>query len=463
MIQDIIAFTLPVLRKPCFVSMVVLLWGFAWFAMSVLIFALGCFVPSVRPKPPPVVSRPRSPRINPTPVPSPTPVTQKPLPVEPDDVSSQSSTSEPRSSISSAAPSKRPSFKAPWSLPVQFKPGRPAASPKSSVSDGSTTLVGSSSPTRFYPDLPVIESVSPSSDPTYEEDASSPTASSSNSPSRPSRGVRLPSMKMFKTLSRKMTRQKTDPTTSPSVATAQDLPCKEEVHESEKKPAGAQPKGSTSEDEQPRQAQPGHLNLHRRNTASGEMFTSTFVSPFRIKPRKAPPAASGSIPPSPTPHRPSAPRRMLTSLHISLQSNDAHMPVPDSPRSSVSSSSTAVSTFSSLCSSPGSASSPGPRTVPRTQPYGPPYFAAMPTPSQPQAARSGSRPPSRRAASLSLDRPETVAEESGEDGGSNALGLELGQVEKPVKAQTEPRLGKRRPLGRHQRAAASESGPAGSR
>ena len=54
-------------------------------------------------------------------------------------------------------------------------------------------------------------------------------------------------------------------------------------------------------------------------------------------------------------------------------------------------------------------------------------------------------------------------EESGEDGGANALGLELGQVEKPVKAQTEPRLGKRRPLGRHQRAAASESGPVGSR
>ena len=100
--------------------------------------------------------------------------------------------------------------------------------------------------------------------------------------------------------------------------------------------------------------------------------------------------------------------------------------------------------------------------VPRTQPYGPPYYAAMPVGQGRGRSRSASRPPPRRAASLE-QRPETVAEESGEDGGANALGLELGQVEKPVKAQTEPRLGKRRPLGRHQRAAASESGPVGSR
>lgn len=433
-------------------------------AQSILIFLLGRIIPALRPKPPPFgsclpkpPSRTTSPRTS-IREPSPEqPPEEKPLPAEPDNVSCTSTASNPLSTTVPEPPSsKRVSFKPRWSLSKR-RPSQTVPSPQSSLfSVGSSTLVGSPSPPRFMPELPVIDSAN--NDPDSPSDA---TPSPSGSPK--SRHVRLP--KMLKTLTRKMTSKSKSDSVASSGASSQDALPEEGTYEPVKKAASFSSFNETaSEDERCRQAQPGHLRMHERN-GSGEVFNTSFVNPFRNKQRR-PKAASGvhnhltflvptltsphivsSEPPSPTPiRRSSASRRMLTSLHISLHSASHTAAVPDSPRSSISSASgsTAVSTLSGL-----SGLSSSPRSVPRTQPYGAPYYAAMP------GQRSGSRPPSRRATSLTLDRPETVTEESAEDGGSgggNVLGLELGQLEagKPVKAQTEPRR-------MHRRAAASES------
>ncbi|KAI0800591.1 hypothetical protein C8Q74DRAFT_426550 [Fomes fomentarius] len=448
MIARLITSTLTLLGKYS-VYMGLLLWGLAWFAMSLLIFLLGGIIPALRPKPPPIgsclpkpPSRTTSPR---TSIREPAPE-EKPLPAEPDNVSCTSTPTNPLSTTMPEPPSsKRVSFKPRWSFSKR-RPSQTVPSPQSSLfSVGSSTLVGSPSPPRFMPELPAIESTSNSMHPTNDPDSPSDAAPSpSGSPK--SRHVRLPKMKMLKTLTRKMTSKSKSDTVASSGASSQDVLPEEGTYEPVKKAASFSSFNETaSEDERGRQAQPGHLRMHERN-GSGEVFNTTFVNPFRNKQRRPKAASVSSEPPSPTPnHRSSASRRMLTSFHISLHSASHTAAVPDSPRSSISSASgsTAVSTLSGL-----SGLSSSPRSVPRTQPYGAPYYAAMP------GQRPGSRPPSRRATSLTLDRPETVAEESAEDGGGNVLGLELGQVEagKPVKAQTEPRR-------MHRRAAASESAP----
>ncbi|KAI0756401.1 hypothetical protein C8Q80DRAFT_1264463 [Daedaleopsis nitida] len=425
--------------------MALFLWGFIWFVMSVLVFGLGRFIPAIRPKPPPAASRPRmqSPRMSPKPLP-PVPVPSEEQPVaEADAASCESAASDPSRSMTSKTPSaKRPQYKSKWSFSGRLKPRQTSgsSSPRPSFgSAGSSTLVDTPSPSRFMPELPVIESASSSSDPRLGKDEIQPASLSSTGSPRSSRHVRLPSMKMFKSLSRKMSKQKTEVGSSP--ASSRDNSIDDIIRVLDAKvPLSEEP---ASDHESAKEAPPDHRPvLPRNNSSSGEVFTSTFVNPFRPKNRKTktPPPPLSPIQRSPTSRRHLVPRRMLTSIHIASVTVEGHTAVPDSPRSSVSSSSS-FSSLSVVSPFPSSTSS-SPCGPLRTQPYGPPYYAAMPI----------QRPPARRATSLSLERPETVVEESGDgdddEGANNALGLELGQRQQSraaglakvqAQVQSEPR------------------------
>ncbi|RPD64633.1 hypothetical protein L226DRAFT_528988 [Lentinus tigrinus ALCF2SS1-7] len=445
--------------------MLLLTWGCAWFAMSVLIFGIGCLLPSLLPKPPPLIQKPRIAKSRSTPALRADP---EPLPHQPEDEPSSSvefrptlqraATVEEASPVST--PLKRPAYKTLWPLahhPARsiansqpddptptlrraatfsevlsslsssskvsaiksvIKNGRSTPGPKASVSSGSEELVDPLSPTRYHPDLTPIVSATPSAEGSYAQEASVPSSSSSptlaGSP-RSWRHTRLPSMKMFKSFSKRMSpKSKTDPASHSPTADASIL------YDT------VGPKEQCT-DERPRHAHPDRLRRH--HDTSAEVLTTKFVNPFHVKPRKSQSIERSASPsPSPSSRRVSGPRRMLAPLKF-IHANESHVSaVPDSPRSSVSSESTGLSTFSSpsVKSSFSSASSSSPRSVPpRTQPYGAPYYAATPAPRE----RPSSRPAARRAASVSLDRPETVAEESGEDSG-NALGLELGHARK---------------------------------
>ncbi|KAI0706287.1 hypothetical protein C8T65DRAFT_696271 [Cerioporus squamosus] len=391
------------LLPACFAPMVILVWGFAWFAMSVCIFYLGCFLPALRMKPPPLVQKSRSPSTRPR-SPRPLSVDTELLPEQQEDdpppavkfgpslqraatVAEASRSSSPFkkptfkkifsftparstttpllhhpqlvSSLRRAATDpetlKSPASKSDKSLSPALRRGRATSSPESFISSESeTTLVDHLSPTLEVPTSPILS-------------ADGASSASSGAP----RSVHLSSMKMFRSLSRRM-----------SFKQKADFASVDEVSE------------------------PRVVDEHsqRNNTMSGEVFSSKFVNPFRSKQKSRDRSASSSPAPSSRP-----------SLHLSHGNDSPVSPVPDSPRSSTSSVSTAYSTFSSRSTM--SAPSGSPRSVPRTQPYGAPHYAPMPGPR--------GRPSSRRAASLSLDRPATVAEESGEEAG-NALGLELG-------------------------------------
>ncbi|KAI0654453.1 hypothetical protein C8Q70DRAFT_520436 [Cubamyces menziesii] len=497
------------------IPMAVFVWGFAWLMLSVLIFLAGRLVPQIHSKPPVVVLKPRSPRsprsprIRSAPA-SPTLPPQECDPVPADEAAScKTSVSAPEPSLPShpSTPSNgrsRPGARKKWSLPTYFFPNRSVPSPKSSLfSEGSATLVGSPSPPRFFPELPMIESATVSEDPSCDQDPARSSRSTPASSPRTGRGMRLPNVKVFKVLSRKLSKQKADPASSressprPSVDLSQENPavCEEKSETLMRR--------RTMDAGSSRPARPGHL-LHERNLSlPGEVFTTTFVNPFRVrsKPRKAktdPSVVDLTDPDTPPPRRPSTPRRMLTSFQLALTSpiQKSHArsnsnSQSQSRRSSISSTSTAVSTFSapSVLSSTGSPTSPVATSASsrnRTQPYAAPYFAPLPRPaaeSEPSSSSSSQstrpRPGPRRASSSLPRRPETVAEESAEEGGVeerlSALGLKLGQLpteqpSAPASAsgmgmgEAQARLGLGRPRGssRHRgRVAVSEGSVAG--
>ncbi|KAI0673813.1 hypothetical protein C8Q78DRAFT_1076784 [Trametes maxima] len=464
--------------------MAVFVWGFAWLMMSVLIFVAGRIVPQMQAQPPPLVLKPRSPRVRSVPV-SPTASPPKSIASDPDEAASCESSlvtgpAQPAAfhPLAAAPPplSKGSPPKKRWSFSTHFFSGRSAPSPKSSLfSEGSSTLVGSPSPKPLFPELPVVGSTSPTSDPVYDQDAAGSSHSTPTGSPRQGRGMRLPGAKVFKSLTRRMSsKQKPDRGSSRGRSPRGSVelpPAREGSFEYEERLETSLPRRATT-GEIPKQARPGHL-VHERNLSlPGEVFTTSFVNPFKGKSRK--PNAPSPIdlsdpptPPPPPPKRPSGPRRVLTSFQLALTSSStasARRPQGlTSRRSSMSSTSTAVSTFSAP--SVLSLSSGSPRSVPRTQPYGAPYYAAMPgsgsgsgsgsavgSGSGSTSSRSSSfenvRKP-RRASSLSPPpRPETVEEEAGsgaeveaeaepdvveaevgEEGGRlSALGLKLGQL-----------------------------------
>ncbi|KAI0640103.1 hypothetical protein C8Q77DRAFT_1214425 [Trametes polyzona] len=397
--------------------MAVFVWGFVWLLMSVLTFLAGRFIPRLQSKPPPLAPLPRSPRVRSAPV-SPVVSPPKSIASEPDEaVSNDTSITVPlRSASASALPgtsTKRKILpKKKWSLPTRFFPRKSAPSPKSSLfSDGSATLVGSPSPPQFFPDLPLAESATPSSELEFALD---PLDSSRSSPA-PSphvgRSARLPGAKAFKSLSLKISTKKSPAarTQSHSPCVSEDaLPSREGSVDYNKTEALGPHRASTVDASRP--ARPGHL-LHQRNMSlPGEVFTTSFVNPFRSRSQKPKTAPE---PESPSPKRPFTPRRMLTSFQLALTSpstrSNSHS---QSRRSSVSSTSTAVSALSAPSVLSGASSSP--RSVPRTQPYAAPYFAPMPGSGFRPASKGKAKP--RRASSLSPPRrPETVAEESADE------------------------------------------------
>ncbi|RDX46761.1 hypothetical protein OH76DRAFT_816178 [Lentinus brumalis] len=428
-----------------FAPMIILSWGFAWFAISVLIFYLGCLLPTLRAKPPPLAPRSRSPKLCRHSL----PVVPEPLQEPPEDDSSSSvkfaPTLQRAATVAVAPPSlplKRPST---FKSILAFAPGRSTSSPQSRPAQ--PERVSTSGPRRA---ATLSEALPPSKkstskpmktlSPVLRGGRTTPSSKSSISlesettlvdhlsaegvpaPSAARQSV-LPSMKMFRSLSRRMSfKQKAELASRASTSITHDM---DDIS------------GPHVADEHPEQAHP---------TVPGEVFTSKFVNPFRGKPKSADRSASSS--PAPASRRATVSRRMLASLHLGHTTGPRASPVPDSPRSSTSSVSTAYSTFSSSSVMSGSSSSSPRSNISRTQPYGAPHYAPMPMP----APRG--RASSRRATSLSLDRPATVAEESGEEAG-NALGLELGHGQTRIRADTVP-APQRKPFFRH-RAMASES------
>ncbi|KAI9060486.1 hypothetical protein FKP32DRAFT_1678813 [Trametes sanguinea] len=427
--------------------MALFLWGFAWLTLSVLIFLVGRLLPQAQPKTIVLQLIPETPA-------------ETVISAE-----SRASASEPQliplPPLSPPLESPRPKKR--WSLSAHLSQRRPAPSPQLSLlSEGSSTLVGSPPSPNFFPELPVIESLNATQDPDGEQ--SSPRTTPGSSP-RNGRGVRLPSVNVFKAFSRRLSsKQKSELSTSPASSSPQtlvdsslprvDTPvCDDEKSESHLR-------RRATIDQGPRQARPGHLLHHRSPSAPGEVFTTTFVNPFRSKSRRAktPPAtdAADPVPTSPSPQRTSAPRRMLTTMQLALSSPKSRArsdSQSQSRRSSFSSTSTAASAFSAP--SVLSASSVGSPVVPRTQPYAAPYFVPPPIPrSSPRVSSKPAADPDavdaqprrtrptqsqRRASSLSpppARRPETVAEESAEEDGEqrdreerlSELGLKLGQL-----------------------------------
>ncbi|KAI1793060.1 hypothetical protein LXA43DRAFT_886210 [Ganoderma leucocontextum] len=454
------------LSSNCIIHMALLLWGLAWFAMSVVIFALGWILPPLRSKPPPLVVKPRSPRIRSEPLPPVTATTDFMCLDKDDIVSTTSALSDFRSPPPAPAPapstppsSKRSLFKPRWSFSAARKSSRPSSRKSSVGSAGSLTLVDNDSPPRYVPDLPLIGSES-GTEVWLDQDIPYPDNTSPSDSPRSARNVRIQSLKLLKTLSRKVS-SKQRPAAVPSPSASPEVPIVPLAHEfcepvkparrSQSKERPAPSTLAPSDELRPQQ---------RVDSLTGEVFTTTFVNPFRIKPRKPKAPTNPPLSSTPAPRRASGPRRMLNSLHLTLANNNnaSHTPppvgpAPDSPRSSISSAST--STFSASSNrSAFSGSSGSPRGVRRTQPYAAPYYAAMPG----TAAR-------RRAASCSREwRPEheSVEEESspGEGEDANALGLEFesefGQMRRgsTPEVQTEPHRGRN---GAGHRAAASES------
>ena len=233
-------------------------------------------LPAPKPRSPP---SPRARSLPPTPVTPP----PNPLPAGPDDdMSCKSVASDAPGSVESEAPSpkRRGSSKSRWSLSANLRSGRAAPSPKSSIlSEGSATLVGSSSPPRFFSELALVESASAPSELSVQMAPPSPT--------RSSRNVRLP--KVLKNLSKRMSSSRPRSESGASMSPAQTQPeLKKLGAESSKAATDAQSDGrATAAVEQPRLAQPGHLRLHQNeNAPSGEVFTTTFVNPFRLRSRR---------------------------------------------------------------------------------------------------------------------------------------------------------------------------------
>ncbi|KAL7285059.1 hypothetical protein ACG7TL_000150 [Trametes sanguinea] len=445
--------------------MALFLWGFAWLTLSVLIFLVGRLLPHAQPKTIVLRPRTRSPRIRSIPV-SPVPTPPELIPETPAETiisaESRASASEPQliSLPPLSPPLERPRPKKRWSLSAHLSQRRPVPSPQLSLlSEGSSTLVGSPQSPNFFPELPVIESINATQDPSVEQ--SSPRTTPGSSP-RNGRGVRLPSVNVFKAFSRKLSsKQKSELSTSPISSSPQTLV------------DSPLPRVDSPVCDDEKSAR--HLLHQRSPSAPGEVFTTTFVNPFRLRSRRAktPPATDQRepVPPSPSPQRTSAPRRMLTSMQLALSSPKSRTrsdSQSQSRRSSFSSTSTAASAFSAP--SVLSASSGGSPVVPRTQPYAAPYFMPPPIPrSSPRVSSKSAADPdsadaqprrtrpsqaSRRASSLSpppVRRPETVAEESAEEDGEqrdreerlSELGLKLGQLglgRAPGRQQTRHRV-----------------------
>lgn len=105
---------------------------------------------------------------------------------------------------------------------------------------------------------------------------------------RPSRNMRLP--KVLKNLSKRMSsrpRSGSASTSSPAPALVALPVLDKSVIDLDAPIPEAQPANRAASLEAPRQAQPGHLRGHQgEHSASGEIFTTTFVNPFRLKPRR---------------------------------------------------------------------------------------------------------------------------------------------------------------------------------
>ena len=331
---------------------------------SVLVFYLGCVLPSIHAKPPPLVQKPRSVKSRPNSLAL--PADSEPIKPEADRPSSAFPPTLQRAATVGEVPSssksaKRPALRALWSfahhpartiagthlhadedstaamrrtstvtdvlsslssasppkvptltLKSMVRKGRAGSTSRSSVSSQTeSTVVDRLSPSRYHPDLPMIASATSSAEGRYaQEDCVGPApASGTSSPSgspRPSRHALLPSMKMFKSFSRRRSQKTASASSSPTPATLS----LDDVAD----PAGA-----------PSEPQP----------VSGEVLTVKFVNPFRVKPRERKSVERSRM---------SGARRMLGQLsHAS-----------DSPRSSVSD-----SMFSSASSGEGSDDSDG--------------------------------------------------------------------------------------------------------
>ncbi|KAI0706285.1 hypothetical protein C8T65DRAFT_232072 [Cerioporus squamosus] len=493
-----------------FAHVIILPHGCAWFVVSVFICLLGCLLPALQAKPPPLVQRLRKGRPR-----SPRPVSaETSTPERLEDGSPSSVKFAPAlqraATVAEASPSsspfKRPAFKAIWS----FAPGRststhrqseddptpimrraatlsshvlpsattlshvlpsaatlsqvlPSAATMSHVlpsppklptfksmksfsptlrtgrttpsahspisSESESTLVEHLSPARYHPDLSIIASATTSAEGTcvqQEDSEDSELAAPARAPStsgspHPSRSVRLPNMKLFRSLPPRTSCKPVAPRSSTPDACSED-----DVSE---------PQAVPRDGEQAEQAQ-----LRRDNTTGmlGDVFITKFVNPFRVKDRNAE-SVERAAPTSPlSPRRASGSRWMLASLHLGRrQSNGSRASsISDSPRSSISSGSTAYST-SSTSSSPSVTSESTPSgtstTTPPKRSNGETHFAPTPTPR--------GRPMSRQPTSLWLGRAATMPKESGGEA-RNAAEPEEGQA-----------VSQRKPFFRHRTSA----------
>ncbi|RDX46759.1 hypothetical protein OH76DRAFT_816256 [Lentinus brumalis] len=423
-----------------FAPVVVLPHGYVWFLISVFIFVLGRIVPALQVKPPPLVQKLRKARRH---SPRHGSANIKSAPEQPEDRSSTSVKFAPALQRSatmavppSSSPFKRPVFKSIFSFapghstanpephaastlherafaPVlrraatlseafstpkmptlksmrSFSPtlrsARAVPSPRTSVSSESDSDSDSDSENESEtgPDhsgLPTISSPTSSTQGTYSEgDSPSPAPaslpSSSGSP-RPTRSGPLASLKMFRSLSRRVSTKQF--VLRPSTPGARSVDDDSELQ-------------VVSDDDG-----------HRDNTMLGDVFITKFVDPFRVKNRNAD-SVKRAAPMSPlSPRRASLSRRMLASLHLGHSDDSRDSSISDSPRSSISS----VSTGCSCDTTPSSSCSPR-SSLSRTEPYNATH------PATPVPASQGWSS-SRRATSMSLVRPATVAEESAEE------------------------------------------------
>lgn len=295
---------------------------------------------------------------------------------------------------------------------------KPRSRCASLVSDGSSTIVSTSSPPGpFLPDLPPVESVStppltPPEEPLPRVASPLPQAASSGAatPSRRSSterrysfNARLPSMKIFRTKSKKgcdsmpsrtNTQTPPPPYTAPpfhrssterqSVPTSSDIPLQRSHSET-------RPSTSSS------RARSVEFKERENEPPSGEVFRTTFVNPFRPKSRRSASASLGtsqhnfifatnylfqdmtvtplkdikSIPP--------------TTVERSRRSFGSYFNFPAQAATFVSS----KTSLRRARSGSRAQTKQSPREVPRTQPYGAPYFAVMPcdVPSRPHSPR----------------------------------------------------------------------------
>ncbi|OBZ79647.1 hypothetical protein A0H81_01366 [Grifola frondosa] len=360
-------------------SLFVMLFGAFWFGVSVVVLYVFWIVPSMKPKPPPVSRRPSE--------------TVSSLPSPPSSILNQDGGTPCKcgNRVSFSDETPRSPTKKRWSSPARlFASAKSSPSPRS---DPRSDFIDSGL-------FAILTSPSIRSRFSLSREGS---LVSSLSESRPTFHSRLPSLKLFKSKSRKSSgvpesiRSGSDPVSLSSTSTTASAPPPIPYHK-----------------------------LRNYETPTGEMLRTTFVNPFRFKPRRAKTFTAASDASLSNVARASAAAerpnyRHFHSFHPKA-STDARVSSRRPREGSVSSASTAASYASSI----------SPRDVPRTQPYSAPYHARMPgdlSSTRSQAPRRGGLSGPERSALRPSERVRSRAQSlrASEELPPNALGLSLHQ------------------------------------